>query len=474
MKPRPPISTFLVLLLSALPASAAQEEKPAAEAKDETTVAERADLQALIESEGTLDAVKRKKLKIVPEEFPGPYTVLEIVTTGQTIAAGAPLARFETSTLERLIRGAQEGLEAAKTKAQSTREELENLKAANRLKLERMTLELKQSERDLNAFGKYGEEQLLAGRELSLKHQEQWQSNREEELAQLEKMYKDAQLASETKEIVLDRARKEVALGKEGLALGKKSEKQLKEFDHPTQKEKLHKAVEQKKQDLELFNAAVRLSEFQKSEELKALERLVRDSEERLPRLKNDLALMELKAPFAGVLRHAGIEAGDKVNPNAAFADLLDLNHFEVRFQLTLKELQAVRNGDSIKISVPDLPDLQLGGKIEEIALTASQEGQDKGQGAPRYLVRAKVDEDKQLRHGARVRVEIKGEKLQKAIVIPRAAVFVEEGRTYCKVRAGTGVAKREIVVGLGERDRLPVLRGLSEGETVIIKEGKK
>ena len=342
-------------------------------------VAERADLQVLVEAEGTLDAVKRKKLKVVPEEFAGPYTVLEIVPNGQTVEAGASLVRLETNTLERLIRGAQEGLEAAKTKAQATREEFENLKAANRLKLERMAQELKQAERDLNSFDKYGEEQMLEGKALALKQQERWQSNREEELEQLEKMYKDAQLSSETKEIVLDRARREVALGKEGLALGKKSEKQLKEFDHPTQKEKLHKAVEQKKQDLELFNTAVRLAELQKSEELKAAERAVRDAEERLPRLKNDLAQMDLKAPFAGVLRHGGIEAGDKVSPNAAFADLLDLSHLEVRFLLTLKELQPVRTGDSIKVWVSDLPELQLGGKIEEIALTAAPEGQDKG-----------------------------------------------------------------------------------------------
>jgi len=472
MKALLPATALFVLLLGLTPTFAAQEEKPAAEVKDETMVVERADLQVLVEAEGTLDAVKRKKLKVVPEEFPGPYTVLEIVPSGQTVAAGAVLVRLETNTLERLTRSAQEGLEAAKTKALATREELENLKAANRLKLERMAQELKQAERDLNSFDKYGEEQLLEGRALALKQQERWQSNREEELGQLEKMYKDAQLASETKEIVLDRARKEVELGKEGLSLGKKSEKQLKEFEHPTQKEKLHRALEQKKQDLDLFSAGVRLAESQKGEELKAAERLVRDCEERLPRLQNDLAQMSLKAPFAGVFRHGGIEAGDKVAPNAGFADLLELSHFEVRFLLTLRELQPVRSGDSIKVSVPDLPEVQLDGKVEEIALTASPEGQDKG--PARYLVRAKVDDDKQLRQGARVRVEIRGEKLKKVICIPRAAIFVEEGHTCCKVRTDKGATKREIVTGLGDHDRLPVLRGLSEGETVIIKEGKK
>jgi hypothetical protein len=131
-----------------------------------------------------------------------------------------------------------------------------------------------------------------------------------------------------------------------------------------------------------------------------------------------------------------------------------------------------VRTGDAIKVWVSDLPELQLGGKIEEIALTAAAEGQEKA--PPRFSVRATVDDNKQLRHGARVRVEISGEKLKKVLVIPPAAVFVEGGRTYCKVRTDKGAVKRELVVGLGDRDHLPVLRGLSEGETVILKEGKK
>jgi multidrug efflux pump subunit AcrA (membrane-fusion protein) len=463
---------LFVLRLSGLAAIAAQEEKPAPEAKEESLVAERADLQVVIEADGTIEPVKRKKLKVVPEEFPGPYTVLEIVESGRTVETGAVLVRLETNTLERLIRGAQEGLEAAKMKAQTTREELENLKTANRLKLERMGLDLKQAERDLNSFGKYGDEQLLEGRALGLKHQEFYLSNREQELAQLEKMYKDAQLSSETKEIVLERARREVALGKESLTLAKKSEKQLKEFEEPSQKDKLNNTAEQKKQDFDLAGPAIRLAETQKSEELKAAERALRDAEERLHRLKNDLAQMELKSPFAGVFRHAGIEAGDKVNPNAGFADLLELAHFEVHFLVTLKELQPLHVGDAIKVTSPDLPELQLGGKIEELALTAWPEPPDKP--ITHYMVRAKVDEDKQLRHGARLHVQIPCEKLKKVIVLPRTAVFVEEGRTYCKVHGAQGVAKREIVVGLGDRERLSVLRGLSEGETVVIKEGKK
>jgi hypothetical protein len=59
-------------------------------------------------------------------------------------------------------------------------------------------------------------------------------------------------------------------------------------------------------------------------------------------------------------------------------------------------------------------------------------------------------------------------------IALPKNAVFYEEGRAHCRVRTDKGVEKREIVAGLGDRERVAVLRGLKEGDTVVVKEVKK
>ncbi|HEY3324645.1 MAG TPA: HlyD family efflux transporter periplasmic adaptor subunit [Planctomycetota bacterium] len=439
--------------------------------KAETIVAGRADLQVVIEADGTLEPLKRKKLRILPDEFAGPYTVTEIVPSGQAVEAGAILARMETATLERWIRGGQEALDAAKAKLQTTRDELDSLKTGNRLKLERMDQDLKQAERDVKVFEKFGDEQWMRGKELAIRQNQHYQENREQELSQLEKMYKDAQLSSDTKEIVLQRARRDAELGREGLALLQKTGQQLKEFDYPTQKEKLARAIEQKKQDIDLVKAGVRTAEAQKGEEMKAAERAVRDNDERMARLRGDMDLLTVKAPFAGVFRHSGIEVGDKVGPNAVFAEVLETTHFEIRFLLGLRELQAVHPGDSLKVKLPEIADAEVDGKIEEVALTASPD--DKG-GPPRYLVRAKLDDNKTFRHGARGRAEIRGEKLKKVIAIPRRAIFAEDGKTFCRVRADAGVTKRELTVGLGDREQVQVVRGLSEGEIVIVKEAKE
>jgi HlyD family secretion protein len=90
-----------------------------------------------------------------------------------------------------------------------------------------------------------------------------------------------------------------------------------------------------------------------------------------------------------------------------------------------------------------------------------------------RYPARGKIDDDKNLRVGARVRIEVTGEKLQKVLSVPRNAVLSEEGRSYSRIKNGDTIEKREITLGLGNRERVQVAKGLNEGDVVVIKEGK-
>jgi HlyD family secretion protein len=459
----------LSLLLAALPNARAEDGKPEQPQKEETLAIQRGDLQVVVETDGTLDPYRKKKIRVSPEEYAGPYTIAEIAPGGQMVEQGKVVLRLDTSTIERLIRGAQEGLDSARLRANTAREEYENLKNANRLKLERLAYDLTLGSRDQKVFEKYGEEQMLKSKELAVKSQEFYLSNQQEELSQLEKMYKDTQLAGETKEIVLERSRRSVSMIKEQLDLTRKAEKQNKEYDHPARKEALKLGLEQKTQDLDLYRVSVRLAEFQKGEDLKASDRAVRDAQERLTRLENDLKQMTWTAPFSGIMNYRGWDVDDKVMPNVVVAEILDLTQFDARFQLSLRDLQNVKVGDVAKLRINDLPEADIDAKIEEIALIPNVD--DKG--SVKYGVRARLNSSQNLRPGLKARIEIRGPKLEKVISLPRNVVMYEDGRTYCKLRKNDKIEKSEIVIGSGDKERVQVLKGLSEGDVVVVKEGK-
>jgi len=140
MKPQALPILLCALVTTALTAG----EEPATKVVEEAITTERTDLEVLVEVEGTLHVARQQKLKLVPEEFPGPYNVSEITPSGQRVKADAILVHLNTAPLDRVIRGAQEALDAAKLKIQTTGEELANLKEANGIKSERMALDLRQ------------------------------------------------------------------------------------------------------------------------------------------------------------------------------------------------------------------------------------------------------------------------------------------------------------------------------------------
>lgn len=457
----------ILFALTLLPASFLR-----AEDTQEEIPAERSDLQVTIEADGMIDAAAKKKIRLVLEDSAAfPIVIAEIAANGQQVDAGAVILRFDSSIIERSIRETQDAVDSAKARLEAGRKDLEALQGGNKIKLERMTLDLQQASADRSSFDKYGEEQMLVGKTLQVRRQEAYLEDRQEELSQLEKMYKDTSLAHETKEIVLDRSRRDVELTKTQLDLTRKSDHQTREYDFPTRKQQVHLAVDQKTQDLELFKTTSTVAEAMKSEELKGHERAIRNGQDKIARLQSDLAQTVVKAPFSGTFNSKGLEVGDKVAPNTAVAELLDVSHFDVKFALPLRDLLAVKNGDKLDVTLPDLPEAKFDGKIEELAGFAT-EGLDKG--APRFGVRARLSDDKSLRPGSKAKVEIHGEKLMKVISLPRKALISEDGKTFCWVKKNDKLEKHEITSGMGNHERVSIVKGLDEGEIVVIKEAKK
>jgi multidrug efflux pump subunit AcrA (membrane-fusion protein) len=69
---------------------------------------------------------------------------------------------------------------------------------------------------------------------------------------------------------------------------------------------------------------------------------------------------------------------------------------------------------------------------------------------------------------GMTARVEILTARKPDALVIPPAALAVEDGQTVCYVADGSSLRRREIEIGEILPDRLEILAGLAEGERVV------
>src|SRR4051812_43707722 len=108
----------------------AEDAAPPPAPREETVRLEKGDLQVLVETDGMLEAAKKKKVKIATDELAGPFTIAEIVPNGSTVQAGTTLCRFDTTATDRQMRSAREALETSRIKLEASREGFESAKTS--------------------------------------------------------------------------------------------------------------------------------------------------------------------------------------------------------------------------------------------------------------------------------------------------------------------------------------------------------
>ncbi len=145
--------------------------------------------------------------------------------------------------LDRLIRN-REVAQLNLAKAQTN---LEHGELRQRDALASAEREFELSKRKLQIFQKFERPHRIARAELELRGVADSVREAEEELAQLELMYKDEQFADQTKEIVLERARRRLERSRRDLELRREEFERLKEITLPLEELELEHAAEQKK-----------------------------------------------------------------------------------------------------------------------------------------------------------------------------------------------------------------------------------
>jgi multidrug resistance efflux pump len=158
---------------------------------------------------------------------------------------------------------------------------------------------------------------------------------------------------------------------------------------------------------------------------------------------------------FFGGMTLPDYQQGDQVNPGAVIADVIDMDNMEMNAHVSESDRVNVKVGQPVEIRVDALPGVVLRGTVKNVA-AAARYFFDSGSGSSDVTIvlnRA----DKQLRPGFTAHVQILGDDVQKALWIPREAVFEKDGKQIVYASDNNGFEPRPIQV-----------RYLSEGMAVI------
>ena len=318
------------------------------------------------------------------------FKVESIVEHGQSIQKGDVLIRFETEAYDKAVHEAEVALKTA-TWA------LEDARLAYALEKQRTEIALKAAKdaderavKDLKDWVTRGKSRRMESNERSLKRAKNSLEYQEEELRQLEKMYKADDLTEDTEEIILKRTRNTVESAKFSYELAQDSHRKMKEVTIPQTEETLKTAVK---------NAAITLRQTQETTprklqqqeiKLKQQEIELEEQKKKLKRLRSDRKFLEVRSPRNGIVYYGvatrgkwpavstlatSLKVGGSAKTKTGILSVVDPNSVQLRVSAPESSIRHLHLNKKVSVESVAYLDEKLQGKVSHVSRIPISEG---------------------------------------------------------------------------------------------------
>ena len=180
-------------------------------------------------------------------------------------------------------------------------------------------------------------------------------------------------------------------------------------------------------------------------------------------RAEEKLESLAAVSPCNGIVASIDVKEGDSVTDGTLLLTVVDTDA-GMKLSLAIDELDIpyVKPGQTVKISVDALEGVKLTGEVEKIAPLGNTEN-----AVTTYEVFVKLtgDVDGRIKGGMNVTGEIVIDRAENALTIPTEALRRDDQDWYVTLSDGTS---QSVELGVMTDDRVQILSGLSEGQTVV------
>jgi len=173
-------------------------------------------------------------------------------------------------------------------------------------------------------------------------------------------------------------------------------------------------------------------------------------------------AVMPIVAPIAGTVVDRQAVLGAQAEPSSNLFKIVDLSTLWVDADVYEKDLDKVRPGQRVEISVIAYPDETFSGRVSYLGDTLDEETRT-------TVVRTVVqNRENKLKPGMFATVRIITTAKAAAMILPEGAVVQEGGKSMVVVEEANHYRLREVQVGLTSDGMTEVVSGLNYGDRVV------
>ena len=211
--------------------------KAKAEAKPATVKVKKSPFRIEVDLEGVFAPQKMRKISLRTKEWSA-LSVLKAVEHGATVEEGDLLVSLDMEKIDRAIAEQEKDLQIAELSLKQAEEAMTAVEKTAPLDLEAARLAHRHAREDIKQYQQVERVAMDKIADFMLQMTKDQLEYQEEELHQLEKMYKGGDVTEETEKIVLKRTRDQVKLAKFKVELAKITHEAAKKFSLPRRMKK--------------------------------------------------------------------------------------------------------------------------------------------------------------------------------------------------------------------------------------------
>lgn len=438
----------------------------------------RGNLKPRLQVDGVFEALEMEPLKLAPKIWQD-LQVVELLPPGAKVRKGDVIVKLETERLKDQIDELEWDRPNQSLTLETTLADLDYLKATTPLRLEAAKKAQRNTTEDLSHFELTGKDLREKSAKFNLKSTEQYLANQQEELRQLEKMYKADDLTEETEEIVLKRQKFEVERAQFTLESSRTGTERELNTAIPRELDNQRAAKKEAEYALSLAEQNLPRTLTKRTWEADKLKRDMRKAEKRLADLKADLDILTVRSPIDGVIYYGACQngkwttapavlpkliPGGRLTPNEIFITVVNPERLRVRSIVSEADWSKISMGTRAQVMPTTHPERKLSARVEELGNYPLPMGG--------YETVLSFDSAEALRlvPGMTCKIQLSEGQSSPALLVPKAAVFLEGTQKVVFVSKEKSSPERRLVrAGDSDDTSTEILEGVTEGERVLL-----
>jgi len=215
-------------------------------------------------------------------------------------------------------------------------------------------------------------------------------------------------------------------------------------------------AYESAKKQLE--SAEANLASVKKRAELQ-----IAAAQGQLDSIEAQLDNTAITAPISGIVSRKYIELGEMAIAGSPAAEIVNTNGIKIELSLTEFDIGKIFIGQKAEVRLAAYPDEKFIGTVYYVSPVADP-------ASKKFPVKIQLENgDGKIKAGMVADVKIITDRQKDVLVIPKSAVFKEEGVEKVYVVENSRVKTKTVKTEVIDENRLKVAEGLSAGEEIII-----